>query len=295
MFQTARLAGPRSGPGPALGAEAGPGGASRRLFTQGLLEGLDLPEKGTGRLTMFGRVTPLEAALLYTSDELLEKVNSILPPLDYQKTHKTCACVGTSPSLLEGNIGSEIDNNHVVLRFNDAPVKNFHEKTGHRTTFRAITHYYTLKLLGKLSGVQYSSHGLSQRIGAKTALMFGDVPVRFYPAVWKSNPDNTVLFLSPELDLQAQKLYHRVTEHLAANQELDRAKMSAVMPPGLQAILFLMARCDIVNVYGFNPITTDEPRSYYDPEISESDIMADEAVSFVLTVLSIEGKITWIN
>jgi len=295
MFQTARLAGPRSGPGPALGAEAGPGGAGRRLFTQGLLEGLDLPEKGTGRLTMFGRVTPLEAALLYISDELLEKVNSILPPLDYQKTHKTCACVGTSPSLLEGNIGSEIDNNHVVLRFNDAPVKNFHEKTGHRTTFRAITHYYTLKLLGKLPGVQYSSHGLSQRIGAKTALMFGDVPVRFYPAVWKANPDNTVLFLSPELDLQAQKLYHRVTEHLAANQELDRAKMSAVMPPGLQAILFLMARCDIVNVYGFNPITTDEPRSYYDPEISESDIMADEAVSFVLTVLSIEGKITWIN
>ena len=64
---------------------------------------------------------------------------------------------------------------------------------------------------------------------------------------------------------------------------------------GLQAILFLMARCDIVNVYGFNPITTGEPRSYYDPEISESDIMADEAVSFVLTVLSIEGKITWIN
>ena len=48
-------------------------------------------------------------------------------------------------------------------------------------------------------------------------------------------------------------------------------------------------------MYGFNPITTGEPRSYYDPEISESDIMADEAVSFVLTVLSIEGKITWIN
>ena len=44
-------------------------------------------------------------------------------------------------------------------------------------------------------------------------------------------------------------------------------------------------------MYGFNPTSTGESRSHYDPEISERDLVADEAASFVLTVLSIEGQI----
>jgi alpha-N-acetyl-neuraminate alpha-2,8-sialyltransferase (sialyltransferase 8B)/alpha-N-acetyl-neuraminate alpha-2,8-sialyltransferase (sialyltransferase 8D) len=56
----------------------------------------------------------------------------------------SCALVGSSPELLRGRMGEEIDAHELVMRFNNAPVGGFEELVGSRTTVRVVN---TLSLL----------------------------------------------------------------------------------------------------------------------------------------------------
>eukprot|EP00850_Spirogloea_muscicola_P010407 SM000061S19234 [mRNA] locus=s61:270919:275465:- [translate_table: standard] len=72
-----------------------------------------------------------------TKSQQLELTN-LLPPQDPLEglSHRSCAVVGSSGSLLLGDYGAEIDEHDVVIRFNGAPTQGYQEQVGSKTTYR---------------------------------------------------------------------------------------------------------------------------------------------------------------
>eukprot|EP00850_Spirogloea_muscicola_P003501 SM000014S00289 [mRNA] locus=s14:418149:421769:- [translate_table: standard] len=72
-----------------------------------------------------------------TKSQQLE-LTSLLPPHNPLEglSHRSCAIVGSSGSLLLGDYGAEIDEHDVVIRFNGAPTQGYQEQVGSKTTYR---------------------------------------------------------------------------------------------------------------------------------------------------------------
>jgi len=62
---------------------------------------------------------------------------------------KTCAVVGSSPSLLNFEYGKEIDEHDVIIRCNRAPFNGFETYVGSRTDIRIINNHLQLYFLDK--------------------------------------------------------------------------------------------------------------------------------------------------
>lgn len=75
-----------------------------------------------------------------------EQSNGRLCCLPEEARTASCAVVGNSGSLLEHELGEEIDSHPIVIRLNDAPVKGFEKHVGSKFGFRfgwnvSVTHY----------------------------------------------------------------------------------------------------------------------------------------------------------
>jgi len=71
----------------------------------------------------------LSCALKEFSRDSFEFVEALPPNTD-------CAVVSSSGGLLKHSFGEEIDNHSFVIRFNDAPVRNFSSYVGTKTNYR---------------------------------------------------------------------------------------------------------------------------------------------------------------
>ena len=80
------------------------------------------PEKETWQVSV-------EATLLPTVDPLWSR---------RRRMFGTCAVVGSSGSLLQGECGGAIDEHDAVWRINDAPVRGFERFVGSRETVRVL-------------------------------------------------------------------------------------------------------------------------------------------------------------
>ena len=147
------------------GAKAGPSSAPRSEGGSGESEGnASLQEKIELLLNIsvpitLGResLTPKRAAVGFSCGgthvvklkgyaELPKRnLSRVLPDLDHfqgltakEPQFTSCAIVGNSGTLLENELGEEIDSKDMVIRFNSAPTEGYEQFVGTKTSFRIL-------------------------------------------------------------------------------------------------------------------------------------------------------------
>ena len=161
---------------------------------------------------------------------------------------RSCAVVGSSPTLLGKGLGAEIDAHDAVLRFNNAPTCGWEADVGNRTTIRSIGVAY----VGRWDGIQ--QHAPVTLIPTSSPRYFG--AGRYQRAVKLVTDRRAVC----------------PTHRLIFVGETPRSSAEAALgaPPSSGFIGFLAAGavCERVAVYGFGFSTATDKHHYY------SDIVA---------------------
>lgn len=187
--------------------------------------------------------------------------NDCLPPSDFGIRYRTCAAVGNGGvSLQDPRNGAAIDKHEAILRFNDGPTRKFEKFVGSKTTFRAINNAWTRYVLDK-------DH-LKGKYLEGTLLTFGNSAKKHFLDMCLSQPRGSqlrVLFMDPKLSTAARQLYHKVWKRM------ERLGLLAVKgrnsaPTGAEGIVWLLAVCERVQLYGFHDtdVASDTPYHYHD-------------------------------
>eukprot|EP00232_Nephroselmis_pyriformis_P022461 CAMPEP_0182853644 /NCGR_PEP_ID=MMETSP0034_2-20130328/811_1 /TAXON_ID=156128 /ORGANISM="Nephroselmis pyriformis, Strain CCMP717" /LENGTH=292 /DNA_ID=CAMNT_0024984423 /DNA_START=183 /DNA_END=1061 /DNA_ORIENTATION=- len=266
---------------------------TKPLLSRYLVKGLALPYVNTDNLVIYGSPTKSVQDNMGKDPEMLAELAEVVPENDFSKRYKTCAAVGNSVNLKMVLKGPEIDSFDAILRFNDAPVKGFEDFVGRRATFRAITPVWGQKLIDRAT-----EERKMVKLGAKTAIVFGNVSAGLYINMRRRFTESLVYALSPELEEQSQVIFDTIKGRL---EDLgDGPFSSAEMPPGLQLVVFLMQVCEHVHVYGFDPVIDASSRRagvYFGEKVDKHDggssveVLPEEVTFLVMRVLSMEGFI----
>lgn len=153
------------------------------------------------------------------------------------------AIVGGSSSLLKHEHGKFIDGHSMVIRFNDAPVKNFEWHVGRRTDLRFIAY-----------------HGANYNLVDEDILLYSYNEKAKLEALEKLHFHNRVMFLDNAFirrcDNMIGKPYWKW--RLMPGRIIIHKKMST---SGLKAIVHALDTKRKVNLFGFNP---DDQFHYYE-------------------------------
>lgn len=150
----------------------------------------------------------------------MEKLSLVLPgrPPYYPKQFGRCAVIGNSGDLLKTKFGMEIDKFDVVVRENGAPIQNFSEYVGTKSTFRLLNRG-SAKALDKVA--ELYDRGKEVLIVKTTIHDIMNKMIRDIPIL------NPVYLM------------------------LGASFGSAAKGTGLKALEFALSLCDSVDMYGF--------------------------------------------
>lgn len=150
----------------------------------------------------------------------MEKLSLVLPerPPYYPKQFGRCAVIGNSGDLLKTKFGKEIDKFDVVVRENGAPIQNFAEYVGTKSTFRLLNRG-SAKALDKVA--ELYDRGKEVLIVKTTIHDIMNKMIRDIPIL------NPVYLM------------------------LGASFGSAAKGTGLKALEFALSICDSVDMYGF--------------------------------------------
>nr|XP_025689407.1 sialyltransferase-like protein 2 isoform X3 [Arachis hypogaea] len=103
----------------------------------------------------------------------LEKLSLVLPetPPYFPRQFGRCAVIGNSGDLLKTKFGQEIDGYDVVIRENGAPIQNYTEYVGRKSTFRLLNRG-SAKALDKVVELDGASFGSAAKGTGLKALEF---------------------------------------------------------------------------------------------------------------------------
>ena len=184
--------------------------------------------------------------------------NDCLPPADYATRYKTCAAVGNGGvNLLDARNGAAIDKHEAVLRFNDGPTHKFERFVGQKTTYRAINNAWTRYVLDK-------DH-LKGKYLEGTLLTFGNSAKKHFLDMCLSHPRNAplrILFMDPKLSTGARQLYHKVWKRME-HAGLINVQGRNSAPTGTEGLVWLLAICERVQLYGFHDADVPPGTSYH--------------------------------
>lgn len=149
-----------------------------------------------------------------------EKLSLVLPqiPPFFPRQYGRCAIVGNSGDLIKLKLGKEIDHYDAVVRNNGAPVENYTEYVGKKTTFRLLNRG-SAKALDKVAALDGTGKEvliIKTTIHDIMSKMIENVPIR--------NP--VYLMLGSALGPSAKGT-------------------------GLKAVEFALSVCETVDIYGF--------------------------------------------
>ncbi|KAI5084199.1 hypothetical protein GOP47_0000368 [Adiantum capillus-veneris] len=149
-----------------------------------------------------------------------EKLSLVLPriPPFFPRQYGRCAIVGNSGDLIKMKLGKEIDQYDAVVRNNGAPVENYTDYVGRKTTFRLLNRG-SAKALDKVAALDGSGKEvliIKTTIHDIMSKMIKDVPIL--------NP--VYLMLGSSLG-------------------------SSAKGTGLKAVEFALSVCESVDIYGF--------------------------------------------
>lgn len=150
----------------------------------------------------------------------MEKLSLVLPetPPYFPRQFGRCAVIGNSGDLLKTRFGKEIDSYDVVIRENGAPIQNYTEYVGKKSTFRLLNRG-SAKALDKVVELDETRQ---EALIVKTTIhdimsqMIREIPIK-----------NPVYLM------------------------LGASFGSAAKGTGLKALEFALSMCDSVDMYGF--------------------------------------------
>jgi len=177
------------------------------------------------------------------------------------RTHKSCALVGNSGTLLKSGFGDEIDEHEAVMRVNFAPVKNFRKDVGVKTTYDFSNRENARRLVEK---------GWENSRPESVALFFElSSPTNrkriFEPLVKKYGKALKVQFLHPGFVNRAHDLWNVLKTII---EKEKKTSFHDKPMSGWYAVNFMMQRCESLDLYGFEPYTSKAkataPYHYFD-------------------------------
>ncbi|KAH6797196.1 Glycosyltransferase family 29 family protein [Perilla frutescens var. hirtella] len=150
----------------------------------------------------------------------LEKLSRVLPdnPPYTPRQFSRCAVIGNSGDLLKNKFGEEIDSYDTVVRENGAPIENFTEYVGTKSTFRLLNR------------------------GSAKAL---DKVAELY------DKGKEVLIIKTTIHDIMNKMIREVPILNPIYLMLGASFGSAAKGTGLKALEFALSICDTVDMYGF--------------------------------------------
>ncbi|XP_022856724.1 sialyltransferase-like protein 2 [Olea europaea var. sylvestris] len=150
----------------------------------------------------------------------MEKLSLVLPqrPPYIPRQFGRCAVIGNSGDLLKTKFGNEIDRYDAVVRENGAPIENFTEYVGAKSTFRLLNR------------------------GSAKAL---DKVAELY------DKGKEVLIVKTTIHDVMSKMIREVPILNPVYLMLGSSFGSAAKGTGLKALEFALSMCDTVDMYGF--------------------------------------------
>ncbi|XP_073459384.1 CMP-N-acetylneuraminate-beta-galactosamide-alpha-2,3-sialyltransferase 4-like isoform X2 [Aquarana catesbeiana] len=171
---------------------------------------------------------------------------------------KRCIVVGSGYRMKNSSLGYNINKYDIVIRMNDAPVHNYEEDVGSKTTLRF---FYPESA--------FSDPKLDNN---PDTLMLKQGFWRQPPIIWNVKPQNIRILNPYFMEFAAEKLleYNETTKTLKATPTT-----------GFMAITFAIHFCDLVHVAGFGyPNFNDtEPIHYYDNSSMEMLTVTEHNIS----------------
>lgn len=258
------------------------------LLSSHILNNLELPITGNqSRLVLYDMLTKEEKTLLFLLEAEGDRLNEVLPSQAFSPKHRTCAIVGNSVTLLDADLGNEIDSNSAVLRFSDT--KEFLLHTGKKRTYLALTEDYLETFLPS-EDIQWKI----RKPKTKNIIVYGDTPLQKYADMIRKNPDIPTYYLSPAFELEIQKFYRKFHDILVdLDEKLDPSFYR--MPHALLPIFMMMRICDDVFVYGFSCPADKQDQVFYGRTKSNAEIVSNPAIQYILKILSLEGRLEFVN
>ncbi|XP_054168600.1 beta-galactoside alpha-2,6-sialyltransferase 2-like [Oppia nitens] len=199
-------------------------------------------------------------------DFIHQTIDELIAFNDGISVRPKCAIVMSSGSMIDSNLGQEIDSHDIVMRFNNAPTINYEKDVGSKTTIRLLNSQILLnEKFGVLSKNFY-------RIGLKIVWDASDYNSRFNQWFNKSNlffkshqqlvemfVNETTAILDPHVIWKSWDLLQKSTANKIPRN-----------PPtsGFLGIVILLNICSKVDIYEYIPsIRINNKCHYYDNNI----------------------------
>mmetsp|Transcript_29871 Transcript_29871/g.76628 ORF Transcript_29871/g.76628 Transcript_29871/m.76628 type:complete len:508 (-) Transcript_29871:512-2035(-) len=206
---------------------------------------MELPEKA------------LRRAHVATEDSLRE----LVPEEDLTTRYPRCAIVGNSGIMLQQHAGLLIDKYNAVMRYNNAPTRDFEQYVGSRTTFRAINNKWTRSFTRALA--KEGKHAAMKLIPpdskrATSLLCFGKGVLKTFVTLRRSLPKDRRVYYITDQECCSYTLQARMERH-----GFGPYSGGHTMPSGFEGLFFMLQICDELDVYGFDPQIDEDVKYHY--------------------------------
>mmetsp|Transcript_28915 Transcript_28915/g.81432 ORF Transcript_28915/g.81432 Transcript_28915/m.81432 type:complete len:333 (+) Transcript_28915:184-1182(+) len=192
----------------------------------------------------------------YTTAEATRKMRYLYPEDDLRTDYNTCAVVGNAGMMLAVEYGRDIDAHDVVIRLNDGPTANWTQWVGSKTTIRILNNYWTKRY--KWTRPKGANEDNLMLFSFSTLGYLATIKRRFQSA------SKAVLFMAPELAMNARRAYTKAYELLKA-RNLIKVYGRNTAPTGIEGVYMALMMCKHTNIYGFDVNHMDGfPYHYFD-------------------------------
>ncbi|XP_068098817.1 CMP-N-acetylneuraminate-beta-galactosamide-alpha-2,3-sialyltransferase 4-like isoform X2 [Hyperolius riggenbachi] len=197
--------------------------------------------------------------------KLLTVVNQHHVPKEIDRLQcKRCVVIGNGHGMKNSSLGTIINRYDVVIRLNNAPVQEYENDVGSKTTFRLFypeSADFDLELVNNTDTLLVFVPFKNEDLQWLKAVLNNETIVtkgfwKTPPLIWKANPRN-IRILNP--------YYMEVAGTELIGYNTTSEEMIATPTTGLMAITFAIHFCDQVHIAGFGypePNTT-HPVHYY--------------------------------
>eukprot|EP00898_Chlorokybus_atmophyticus_P001584 jgi/Chlat1/2426/Chrsp17S02675 len=167
-----------------------------------------------------------------------------IPAEDFAARYDTCAVVGNSGSLINSELGGNIDEADAVFRIHNAGTHRFESDVGSKTTFQVLNHFWTEMLMrGEENGPQDARWWVEEA----TLVLYSQHSQEAYVQLRQLFPTSSIIYLSRNLaafaDAAALKITSRIDEALHSTTGDSRNQLT-------EASSTFHAVCDSVDLYG---------------------------------------------
>ncbi|XP_028857714.1 CMP-N-acetylneuraminate-beta-galactosamide-alpha-2,3-sialyltransferase 4 isoform X2 [Denticeps clupeoides] len=185
--------------------------------------------------------------------KILAGTNSFKMPESIENLEcRTCVVIGNGFGIRNHSLGAIIDEHHVIIRLNDAPVRGYEQDVGSKTTMRLFypeSAFYNPNLHNDPDTLQVLVPFKQQDLRWLKEILYNEKRMR--KGFWKPPPQIWTATSSQIRVLDPYFLQHTASKLLKI-QLTSRGKQKPIHPTtGILAVFMALNYCDEVHVAGF--------------------------------------------